>query len=245
MTGKDFFGKIASAYVWGNVIAILIVIALLCIGVKYGLDFYTHHGESIVVPNIVNMQFDEAEDKLDELGLTLVVSDTGYVKTLPPDCILEQTPVEGKRVKSDHVINVTVNAASAPRLVLPDVIDNGSFREVSSMLASMGFKLGEPQYIPGERDWIYGILVNGRKVAAGDRIPKDAKLVIQVGDGTRSATDTLSVNEEEQIEYEEVEEPDYEYELVEVPVDENGNEIITHDPVTVPSVQQPSSTDKP
>ncbi|MBQ7422144.1 MAG: PASTA domain-containing protein [Prevotella sp.] len=238
MAGKNFFGKFASMYVWGNVVAVLIVIALLCIGVKYGLDLYTHHGESIVVPNLVHMQYDDAEDKLNALGLTMVVTDTGYVKTLPPDCILEQSPVDGKRVKSDHVVYVKINSAGAPTLVLPDVIDNGSFRETSAMLASMGFKLGEPEYMPGERDWIYGIKVNGRAVKTGDRIPVDAKLVIQVGDGTRSAADSLGFNNDIEFEEVEVEEPEYEYEWVEVPVEEGENEGSS----TQESAKEPAST---
>ena len=229
---KNLFSKFASAYVWGNVVAVLIVIALLCIGVKYGLDSYTRHGESIVVPNLVHMQMSDAEDKLDSLGLQIVVSDTGYIKTLPPDCILEQSPVPGKRVKGGRVIYVTINAAGVPTLIIPDIIDNGSFREASAQLMAMGFKLGEPEYIPGERDWIYGIKVNGKAVKAGDRVPKDARLVIVVGDGTRNISDSLLFNNS-QVQFEEVEEeePEYEYEVIEVPIDENGNELS-------PSVEQ-------
>jgi beta-lactam-binding protein with PASTA domain len=223
---KNILHKFASAYVWGNIVAVVIVAVLLSFAVRFGLGFYTHHGESIVVPNIIHMSFEDAEDKCKALGLQLVVADTGYVKTLPPDCILEQSPLNGKRIKSDHVILVTVNSAGAPMLVLPDVIDNGSYREASAMLASMGFKLGEPQWMPGEKDWIYGMTVNGRKVKTGDRIPSDAKLVLQVGDGTRSSGTVIDY-ENSGIDYDDMPEevPEYEYEIVEVPVDENGNEI--------------------
>jgi PASTA domain protein len=150
------------------------------------------------------------------------------VKELPADCILEQSPAGGKRVKSTHVIYVTINAASAPSLVIPDIIDNNSLREAQAQLLSMGFKVGEPEYIPGEKDWIYGILVNGKHVQAGDRVPSDAVIVLQVGDGTRQISDTAGLNEPE---YEDVEVeekvPKYDEveEYVEVPVDENGNEI--------------------
>ncbi len=242
---KNFFTKFASAYVWGNVMAVLIVIALLCIGVKYGLDYYTRHGESIAVPNIVHMQFNDAEDKLDSLGLEIVVTDTGYIKSLPPDCILDQSPVPGKRVKGGRVIYVTINSAGSPTLVLPDVIDNGSFREASAQLMAMGFKLGEPEYIPGEPDWIYGIKVNGKPVRAGQRIPVDARLVIVVGDGTRSISDSALFNND-QVQFEEVEEeePEYEYEVIEVQVDEDGNEITPSAPSSssTPAQPAPSST---
>ncbi|MCR5077642.1 MAG: PASTA domain-containing protein [Prevotella sp.] len=228
MTSREFFHKFNSTYIWGNILAIVIIVLLLAIGVRYGLDFYTHHGESIVVPDVIHKQYDEAVDIMDKVGLTIEVTDTGYVKSLPPDCILEQSPAGGKRIKSTHVIYVTINAASAPTLIIPDIIDNNSLREAQAQLLSMGFKVGEPEYIPGEKDWIYGILVNGRHVQAGDRVPADAAIVLQVGDGTRELTDTAGLNEPEYEEVEVVEKlPEYdeEYEYVEVPVDENGNEI--------------------
>ena len=228
MTSREFFHKFNSTYIWGNILAIVILVLLLAIGVRFGLDYYTLHGESIVVPNVIHKQYDDAVDIMDKVGLKIEVTDTGYVKDLPPDCILEQSPVGGKRVKSTHVIYVTINAASAPSLVIPDIIDNNSLREAQAQLLSMGFKVGEPEYIPGEKDWIYGILVNGKHVQAGDRVPADAVIVLQVGDGTREITDTSGLNESE---YEDVEveqkRPKYDevYEYVEVPVDENGNEI--------------------
>lgn len=87
----------------------------------------------------------------------------------------------------------------------------------------MGFKTVEPKYTPGEKDWVYAILVNGRRVEVGERIPADATIVIQVGDGTRLPSDTLN-NAASENEYEEVEEevPTYEedYEIIEVPIDE-------------------------
>ncbi|ANR72455.1 PASTA domain-containing protein [Prevotella scopos JCM 17725] len=228
MTTKEFFHKFNSTYIWGNILAIVILLAILSIGVRFGLDFYTLHGESIVVPNVIHKQYDEAVDIMDKVGLTIEVTDTGYVKELPADCILEQSPVGGKRIKSTHVVYVTINAASAPSLVIPDIIDNNSLREAQAQLLSMGFKVGEPEYIPGEKDWIYGILVNGKHVNAGDRVPSDAVIVLQVGDGTRQISDTAGLREPE---YEEVEVeekvPKYDEveEYVEVPVDEDGNEI--------------------
>ena len=128
MTIKKLLKKFSSTYVWGHVVAVAIVVALLAIGVRYGLASYTRHGESIVVPNVVHMQYAAAKAKLDSLGIALVVNDTAYFKNLPPDCIIEQAPVMGKRVKPGHTIYITINSAGSPMLVIPDVIDNGSWR---------------------------------------------------------------------------------------------------------------------
>ena len=79
--------KIFSVRLWGNLVAMLIVVILLCLGVKVGIDIYTHHGEVIKVPDVRRKQFADAEHLLHSNDLKVVVSDTGYVKTLPPDCI--------------------------------------------------------------------------------------------------------------------------------------------------------------
>ena len=102
MTGTEFIGKFKSKYLWGNLAAMALVVGALIVGAKFGLGIYTHHGESIAIPNIVHKKFDNATHVLDQLGLRIEVSDTGYVKTLPPGCILEQNPEPGEHVKSGH-----------------------------------------------------------------------------------------------------------------------------------------------
>ena len=193
MKSTEFIGKFKSRYLWGNLLAMAVTVALLMFGVKVGIDVYTHHGESIGVPDVRHKSFADAEHILSSLGLQVVVSDTGYVKTLPPDCILEQSPGPGEHVKSGHIIYVTVNASHTPTIALPDVVDNSSLREAMAKLTAMGFKLGQPEYIPGEKDWVYGILVKGRHVVAGDKVSIDDVLIIQVGNGRRDAGDSVEM----------------------------------------------------
>lgn len=192
MTPSEFINKFKSKYLWGNLLAMVVVVIFLCIGVKFGIDVYTHHGEAIPIPDVRHKSFADAERILDDAGLQIVVSDTGYVKTLPPDCILEQSPGPGETVKSGHVIYVTINSDHTPTITIPDVIDNSSLREAMAKLTAMGFKLGPPQYIPGEEDWVYGIIVKGRHVVAGDKVSIDDVLTIQVGNGQRDASDSIN-----------------------------------------------------
>ncbi len=180
-------------------LAVLIVIG---VGVNFGIDFYTHHGESIAVPNILHKTYEDAEQMLDNAGLEMEVTDTGYVKNLPPGAILEQSPAAGEHVKSGHVVYVTINSDHSPMVTIPDVIDNSSLREAMAKLTAMGFKLGDPQFIPGEQDWVYGILVKGRHVTAGDKVSIEETLIIQVGNGKRdssTAVDYIDPTMEEEI----------------------------------------------
>ena len=191
MTPSEFIGKFKSKYLWGNLMAMGIVLVLLFLGVRYGLDIYTHHGETILVPNIRHKSLSDAEKILGHLGIEMVVSDTGYVKTLPPDCVLEQSLEPGERVKSGHRIYLVINSSHSPTLTLPDIIDNCSLREAMARLSAIGFKLGKTKYVYGEKDWVYGILANGKSVSAGDRISIESTLVIQAGNGQRNAADSV------------------------------------------------------
>lgn len=192
MTASEFFGKFKSKYLWGNLAAMAIVIVVLLLGTKIGIGVYTHHGEAIVIPNIVHKKYANAAHVLEQLGLRIEVNDTGYVKTLPPDCILEQNSEPGERVKAGHVIYVTINASHTPTLTLPDIIDNSSLREAMAKLTAMGFKLTTPQFVPGEKDWVYGVVVGGRHMVYGDKIPVDAAVTIQAGNGQRDINDSVN-----------------------------------------------------
>ncbi len=191
MSIKEFIGKFKSKMLWGNLLAMALVVVGLALGFKFAIDIYTHHGEAVTIPNLTHKTFDDADHVLSELGLDMVVSDTGYIKTLPPGCILEQYPAPGERVKPGRTVFVTINATQTPTITLPDVIDNCSLREAMAKLTAMGFKLNPPKFVPGEKDWVYGILVNGRHVAYGDKIPVDAKLTILAGNGMRDASDSV------------------------------------------------------
>lgn len=191
MKPTDFFKKFKSWYLWGNLAAMALVVALACYGLKYWLGVYTHHGEAIEVPDLRQKSFKDAQHILRGLGLDVTVSDTGYVKTLSPDCILEQTPEPGARVKSGRMVTVIVNAAHSPMITLPDIIDNSSLREAMAKLSAMGFKVGKPEYIPGERDWVYGVTVRGRQVVAGERISVEDVVTVQAGSGIRDESDSI------------------------------------------------------
>jgi len=186
---SKIMNKVGNYYVILNLLGMLVVIILLCWIVKFGLAIYTHHGEGISVPELKGMSYHRARLLLEENGLNIVVSDSGYVKTIPADCILAQTPGFGSKVKSGHTIYVTVNSPSSPTFAIPDIVDNSSYREAEAKLMAMGFRLTAPQKVVGEKDWVYGILCRGRRVSNGDRVPIDYPLTLMIGTGNYDEED--------------------------------------------------------
>lgn len=177
----DFFKKIFSPFVWVNLLAMLAVAVVAVFALWKGLAVYTSHGQYIEVPALVGQQASDARYTLERLGLRGVVADSAYNKSKPTGSILDQSPAAGSKVKAGREVHLTINSTHTPTLPLPDVADNSSLRQAQARLSAMGFKLGPVEYIPGDRDWVYGVKCRGRNVYAGEQVPIDVPLILQVG----------------------------------------------------------------
>lgn len=197
---RDFFSFKKNKAFWLNLIAMPIVVIAVISGVLHWLDTYTHHGESIIVPNVNGLPWTEAKNELSKKNLDVEIVDSNYVKGMIAGAVLEQKPAEGSKVKIGRTIYLTINTGEAPKVTIPDIIDNSSYRQAEARLRALGFKLTEPEYIEGEKDWIYGVKYNGKELTSGEKIPREAVLTLCVGDdkltGDSIQTDSLRINAE-------------------------------------------------
>lgn len=196
MTIKEFFSFKENKYLWWNVIAMIVLTGLLIFLVLQGIDVYTQHGKSVLVPNLKGMNEEEAQVMLNNRGLDCVVVDSGYDKNKPSGCILEQNPSDGQHVKKGRTIYLTINSLTMPMQTIPDVADNSSVRQATAKLISAGFQLTANESIPGQLDWVYGIKYNGRQLMLGEKVPTGATLTLVVGNGTKEVIkeDSVSVD---------------------------------------------------
>lgn len=195
------FKKIISPIVWGNLLGMLLFVILIVVGMWYGAKVYTLHGQVIKVPDVTRIQHTDAGLMLQQYGLTAIVADSGYNRNLAVGSVLVQHPKAGTEVKAGRKIYLTINSASAPSLILPNIADNCDVYEAEVRLRSLGFKLGPKEYAEGDKDWVLGVKCRGREVQAGERIPAEAPIVLVVGnslsDDEKWMTDSISENEEE------------------------------------------------
>lgn len=196
ITFKDFFSFKNNRFFWINIIAMILVVIVVIFGALKWLDSYTRHGDAIEVPNVKNINVDEAEVMLNNRELSLVVIDSTYKKDLPAGTVLEQNPVPGSKIKKGRAIYVTINSDRVPLVAIPDIVDNSSLRQAEAKLKAMGFKLAEPQYISGEKDWVYGLSYRGRQLNTGDRVPREAILTLTAGNGSEAVEeDSTQIDE--------------------------------------------------
>lgn len=183
---KDFFSFKNNRFFWLNLIAMAVVIVAAAWGTLQWLDNYTRHGEAVIVPDVKGMNLRAAENELGKQALKAIVIDSSYVKGTAPGAILEQNPAGGAKVKSGRTVYLTINTDSAPKVAIPDIMDNSSLRQAEAKLRALGFKVTEPEYINGEKDWVYSIKYRGRDLKAGEKVPHEAVLTLCVGDGNET-----------------------------------------------------------
>lgn len=182
MTFKELYQKLSSRVIWGNLLAMALLTVVLVISLIVYLSYYTHHGESVIVPDVKGQTCEAAIRQLQALGLRAEVTDTGHITSLSPDIILDQSVEAGRHVKQDRMIRLTVNSAQAKTLPLPNVVD-GSLREAQMKLQAMGFRLGTVKRIEGDYDLVYRVETGGREIYAGSRVSIESPIVLVVGDG--------------------------------------------------------------
>ena len=184
---KDFFSFKNNRFFWLNIGAMILACFLIILATLYWLDFYTMHGEAVVVPNVKGKLYNEAEFSITKQKLKVVVIDSSFVKGIKPNTILEQNPDGGMKVKEGRIVYLTINTDKEPMITIPDIVDNSSYRQAEAKLRSLGFKLTAPEMIAGERDWVYGLKFMNRNISAGEKIPSESTLTLQVGNGSSTA----------------------------------------------------------
>ena len=184
MTKEEFFGKFKSLFLWGNLAAMVVTVLLFFFGLKWFLSCYTHHGENIEVPDLYAKDLKTAEMMLEDRGLQLKQVATTYDRNLPGGTIVTQSPKAGSSVKEGRQVYVTVNSLTAPKVKIPNVIGNKSYRSTQAELQNLEFEVNPtPIYVDGPRDLVMGIDCNGRAVANGEEVAKYSRLTLRIGNG--------------------------------------------------------------
>lgn len=147
------------------------------------LPNYTNHGETITVPDLEGIHMDDIESFLLERNLRYEINDSTYTEDYPPLTIIKQYPKPGSRVKENRKIFISVNRVNPPTVPIPELIER-SLRNAEVVLKSNELKRGDIKYKPSPfLNLVLEMNMDGKKVKAGDVIPKGSTIDLVVGDG--------------------------------------------------------------
>lgn len=167
-----------------NIVAIGILFTIIILLFFYVyLPAHTNKGETITVPNLEGIQYDELDDFLGKRHLRYEVSDSAYSSVYPPLTVLKQYPKSGANVKENRVIYLTIKAKEPRKVEMPKLTD-GSLKNAELILKSYGLRRGEITYKPHpHQNRILEQRYNDEIIKPGDPVPKGAVIDFVVGDG--------------------------------------------------------------
>lgn len=166
-------------------LAIIIAIgALIVLGFFYVyLPATTNHGETLTVPDLEGIAYENLDDFLTKRNLRYEVNDSSYSAEFPPLTVLMQDPKPGSKVKENRKIYIGLNAQNPPNVKMPRLID-GSVKNAQMVLESYQLLLGEITYVPDlAQNAVLEQWYNGKAIESGTSIPKGSKIDLVVGDG--------------------------------------------------------------
>ncbi|WKW47559.1 PASTA domain-containing protein [Myroides sp. JBRI-B21084] len=172
---KQFFFSLISA---------IVIVVLLGFGTLQFLNIFTRHGKEIAIPDLRKMKVEKAMDAVAENGFEIIVIDTiDFNPKYPPYTISEQDPKPNDAVKEGRKIYVKINAKGYSSLRLPN-LDGRTLCHATSILESLGLKKGEVKYEPDfAKDVVLRVEQDGRILRAGDKVLKNSKINLILGDG--------------------------------------------------------------
>lgn len=152
--------------------------------VLLGLDLYTRHNQSVMVPSLKGLTIDDAAAIIESADLRYEVVDSVYQKKGVPGSILDYTPKDSARVKKGRTIYLTVQARGEELISIPDLQDF-SQRQAEALLNALGFTNIVLTEIPSEfKSIVISVEYKGSVLKPAQKVPKGAPLVMKVGNGS-------------------------------------------------------------
>lgn len=191
MKGTGFLTKHP---VLGNLI-IIVLVGLAGLGILYfSFAIFTKHGESSVVPSVEKMSYTQAIEILHSKGFKVDIRDSLYKEDEKPGYVIEQFPKSNSVVKPGRKIFLYINAVHPKEVIIDednnpreDALKSTSFRQGKARLEELGFKNIRVIKILGENDCISKIYANGKVVKKMEKVPVNARIVMEVFDGNLEA----------------------------------------------------------
>ncbi|MDE5813487.1 MAG: PASTA domain-containing protein, partial [Muribaculaceae bacterium] len=165
------------------------------LGIIYlSFAIFTRHGESTVVPGVEKMSYTQAIEILHSKGFKVDIRDSLYKEDEKPGYVIEQFPKSNSIVKPGRKIFLYINAVHPKEVVIDednnpreDALKSTSFRQGKARLEELGFKNIRVIKILGENDCISKIYADGKVVKKMQKVPVNARIVMEVFDGNLEA----------------------------------------------------------
>lgn len=168
---------------WASIAAMLAILVVLYFGTQIFLKFLTHHGESVIVPNVEGLTIAEAEEKFDEMGIEIQIDSVNFNDKYKPYQVYRQEIPKGSKVKPGRTILVKANPSGPRPVKLPSILEQ-SYRLAEQQLGLSHIKIGKITYEPSiAKDAVLKVIYRGKLIKPGTLIPRNATVDLVLGQG--------------------------------------------------------------
>jgi beta-lactam-binding protein with PASTA domain len=145
---------------------------------KFVMPYYTKYNEGVTVPDVSRVSLDEAQELLTSIGLRYEIADRRANSAYPANYVIDQAPAANVIVKPNRKVYLTVNAATKPRVVVPNVV-NLSLRNAQIQLQNYGLMVGSVSYESSR----FKNAVLRQSITEGIAVEKNTSIDLVVSDG--------------------------------------------------------------
>lgn len=178
---KDLITYLKSIYFIKHLVFSIGALAILLWILFASLSSYTHHGETIEVPDFRNKKLQELEDFIGDKPIRYTIIDSLYDPKQLPGTVIKQDPEAKTLVKHNRIIYLYVISTQAPQIAMPKLVDR-STRQALFMIESYGLKIGVIKEVAADcKGCVVKQLYNGKEIEVGSPIKKGSKIDIEVG----------------------------------------------------------------
>ncbi len=176
--------RIKTRKFWINIGIFILSVFLVIFLLSVFLRIYTHHGESLTVPDFKRRTIAEVQQICDEKLLRYEVKDSVFTSGQPKFTVVEQNPKPGEKVKEYRRIYLVLNTGNAPKIPMPN-LEYSPLRQAEKILESVGLKSGtNPEYTHNiALNAVIQTKHNGQIIMPGTPIEKGSTIDFILGDG--------------------------------------------------------------
>ena len=144
---------------------------------------YTSHGEEVTVPDIRNMQVDEANLLLQKDEVAVEINDSIFQLGKKPGIIIEQNPAPESKIKKGRKIYVVINSFTKKKVRFPEIKEY-PFRQAQSVLENLGLRVSSIEYVPSEfKNLVLYAKANGNFIDTNTELTVGTSVILVVGKG--------------------------------------------------------------
>ncbi len=199
---KNFFFQAycmaRTPYFLKNLLGILLFLAAVFGLLFVWLNFYTQHGKTIQVPDFRDMEMADARSVAEASHVTLVVSDSIFLKDKRPGVVLSQKPAQGAIVKNGRKIYLSITKYTPDQVALPKVFGmTEDYKRYSKKLKRLGISTKVVKEVYNRRlasGTILKVFYKGKDIS--NQIEKGVKIPVGSTIGfiiSRSASEYVNV----------------------------------------------------